>query len=57
MDKNAYMDHLLSDLETKNPVSLDNIESVLGHIGNLHNTMGKSYDYIASGKPKQLFLF
>ena len=50
MEKNLYLDVLQKSLGSPGGLSVESIEGLLGHIADLHNTMGKSYEYLVDGK-------
>ena len=50
MDKNQYLELLLKDFDSKKQVNPDSIGLLLSHVTDLHNTIGKSYEYLVDGK-------
>ena len=50
MDKNLYLELLLKGLDNANGINVDSIEILLSNMTDLHNTIGKSYEFLVDGK-------
>ena len=56
MDRNHYLEILLKAHDQLEGVSPDSIGALLGHMTDLHNTIGKSYEYLTDGKNSLFFV-
>jgi hypothetical protein len=46
MDRNLYLELLLKGLDSANGINVDSIETLLTNMTDLHNTIGKSYEFL-----------
>ena len=50
MEKNAYLDLLMKSLDNPRAASVESIEGLLSNMTDLHNTIGKSYEFLVDSK-------
>jgi len=56
MDRNLYLELLLKGLDSANGINVDSIETLLTNMTDLHNTIGKSYEFLVDGKNFHFFI-
>ena len=50
VDPNIYLKVFNDKVRINDKISMDSIETVLSNMTNLHNTIGKSYEVVATSK-------
>ena len=49
-DQNHYLRYFDEKVNISESISMESIELLLANMTNLHNTVGKSYEYVATSK-------